>query len=266
MRYGKYELEIDTYEKECVLMNILQNVFLKDKVVILTGATGGIGQVIAKALAARNMRLMLTGRNPGKLQQLAESVRAIGGDAATCIANLFDPEAIDLIINATLTVFGNIDMLINNAGLAQNTAFADVTAEEYDRIVTLNTKAPYFLTQKALPHLLKSDFATVINIASVVAHKGYVQQSVYAASKSALLGWSKSLAAEYYKKNLRVHVISPGGVYTEMVALSRPDLMPDEMIQPEIIADTILFLLEHRHTNAVIDEIGIHRANKEPFL
>lgn len=63
-----------------------------------------------------------------------------------------------------------------------------------------------------------------------------------------------------------MHVISPGGVYTEMVALTRPDLMPDEMIQPEIIADTILFLLEHRNTNAVIDEIGIHRANKEPFI
>ncbi|NLJ71008.1 MAG: SDR family oxidoreductase [Clostridiaceae bacterium] len=247
-------------------MNTLRNNYLKDKVVILTGASGGIGQVIAKALATRNMRLMLAGRNPDKLQQLAESVKAIGGEAEICIANLYNKEAIDLIIDATLEAFGCLDILINNAGIAQNTAFEDVTVEEYDRIFTLNTKASYFLTQKALPHLLKSDFATVINIASVVAHKGYVQQSVYSSSKSALLGWSKSLAAEYYKKNLRVHVISPGGVYTEMVALARPDLMPDEMIQPEIIADTILFLLEHRHTNAVIDEIGIHRANKEPFL
>lgn len=247
-------------------MNVLRKNHLKDKVVVLTGASGGIGQVIAKALATRNMRLMLTGRNPDKLQHLAKNVRTIGGEAAICATNLHDKKSINLILDSTLEAFGSMDILINNAGLAQNTAFEDVTAEEFDRIFTLNTKAPYFLTQKALPYLLKSDFATVINIASVVAHKGYVQQSVYSGSKSALLGWSKSLAAEYYKKNLRVHVISPGGVYTEMVALTRPDLMPDEMIQPEIIADTILFLLEHRNTNAVIDEIGIHRANKEPFI
>ena len=247
-------------------MNVLRKNHLKDKVVVLTGASGGIGQVIAKALATRNMRLMLTGRNPDKLQHLAKNVRTIGVEAAICATNLHDKKSINLILDSTLEAFGSMDILINNAGLAQNTAFEDVTAEEFDRIFTLNTKAPYFLTQKALPYLLKSDFATVINIASVVAHKGYVQQSVYSGSKSALLGWSKSLAAEYYKKNLRVHVISPGGVYTEMVALTRPDLMPDEMIQPEIIADTILFLLEHRNTNAVIDEIGIHRANKEPFI
>lgn len=247
-------------------MNMLRKNYLKDKVVILTGASGGIGQVIAKALATRNMRLMLVGRNTNKLAQLAERVRAIGGEAAICKADLQDNKAVKIILNATLEAFGGIDVLINNAGRAQNTAFEDVTVEEFDRIFTLNTKAPYFLTQKALPYLLKSDFATVINIASIVAHKGYVQQSAYAGSKSALLGWSKSLAAEYYKKNIRVHVISPGGVYTEMVALARPDLTPDEMIQPEIIADTILFLLDHRDTNAVIDEIGIHRANKEPFL
>ena len=107
--------------------------------------------------------------------------------------------------------------------------------------------------------------ASIINICSVVAHKGYPQQSVYAASKHALLGLSKSLANEVFRDDIRVHVISPGGVFTDMVALARPDLTPDGMTLPEDIADIVLFLLEHRAANAVIDEIQVHRTNKEPF-
>ena len=90
-------------------------------------------------------------------------------------------------------------------------------------------------------------------------------QSVYSASKHALLGFTKSLAAEYFKDNIRVHAISPGGVFTDMVRISRPDLTSDGMILSSDIADIVHFLLTHR-TNAVIDEILVHRAGKEPFL
>ena len=130
--------------------------------------------------------------------------------------------------------------------------------------MAINTKVPYFLTQFALPYLRLSAAATVINIASVVAHAGYPQQSVYTASKHALLGMTKSIANELYKKNIRVHAISPGGVYTDMVKISRPDLSPEGMILPEDIAEIVHFFLSHR-TNAVIDEICVHRLGKEPF-
>ncbi|MBO4345112.1 MAG: SDR family oxidoreductase, partial [Victivallales bacterium] len=103
------------------------------------------------------------------------------------------------------------------------------------------------------------------NIASVVSHAGYPLQSAYVASKHALLGLTKSVAAEYYKENIRVHAIAPGGVYTDMVKVSRPDLTPDGMIMPEDIADIILFFLKNRG-NAVVDEILVHRVNKQPFL
>ena len=160
--------------------------------------------------------------------------------------------------------FGKIDTLINNAGVAQNTPFEAVSVAEFDRIMAINTKVPYFLTQFALPFLRKSDAAAVINIASVVAHAGYPQQSVYTASKHALLGMTKSIANELHKENIRVHAISPGGVYTDMVKISRPDLSPDGMIMPEDIAEIVLFFLARR-TNAVIDEICVHRLGKEPF-
>ena len=119
--------------------------------------------------------------------------------------------------------------------------------------------------REALPHLKKSQTAAIVNICSVVSHSGYPMQSIYSASKHALLGMTKSLAREYFKEGIRVHAISPGGVYTDMVKLSRPDLSPEGMITPGEIADIIEFLLVNRG-NAVIDEILVHRVGKEPFL
>ena len=99
----------------------------------------------------------------------------------------------------------------------------------------------------------------------MVGHAGYPLQSAYAASKHAILGFSKSLASEVYKDGVRVHVICPGGVYTDMVKVARPDLTGEGMISAEEIAEIIRFLLTCRG-NAVIDEIKVHRVNKEPFL
>ena len=139
-----------------------------------------------------------------------------------------------------------------------------VSLEEFDKIMAINVRVPFMLTQKALPLLKKSETPTIINIASVVSHAGYPMQSIYSASKHALLGMTKSIAREYYKENIRVHAICPGGVYTDMVKVSRPDLSPDGMIMPQDIADLVWFFLAHR-TNAVVDEILVHRVTKEPF-
>jgi 3-oxoacyl-[acyl-carrier protein] reductase len=154
--------------------------------------------------------------------------------------------------------------LINNAGSAANAPFEKVLLEDFDRIMNINVRVPFFLTQLALPHLKRSAAATIINIASVTAHSGYPQQSVYSASKHALLGLTKSIAAEYYKDDIRVHALSPGGVYTDMVKVTRPDLSPEGMIMPEDIADIVHFFLANRG-NGVIDEILVHRVGKTPF-
>ena len=126
-----------------------------------------------------------------------------------------------------------------------------------------NVRAPFILIRSALPHLRKAR-GRVINIASVVAHKGYPLQSAYAASKHALLGLSKSLANELYEDGVRVHVISPGGVYTDMAKVARPDLSPDGLISAAEVADAVMFLLS-LDKNAVIDEICLHRQGKAPF-
>ena len=207
--------------------------------------------------------VLLGGNNIEKLEAARREVEKF----SPCLVlpgNLTDMDFLARSVAQAAEHFSGIDVLINNAGAAQNTPFEAVTVEEFDRIMAINTKVPYFLTQYALPFLRKSSGASVINIASVVAHAGYPQQSVYTASKHALLGMTKSIANELYKENIRVHAISPGGVYTDMVKISRPDLSPEGMIMPEDIAEIIHFFLTHR-TNAVIDEILIHRLGKEPF-
>ena len=238
---------------------------LRDKVLILTGGGGGIGRAVAVELASCRMNIaLLGGRNVEKL----DAVRAEVEKHSRCMVipgELDDPEFLRRSVKSVADAFGGIDVLINNAGAAQSTPFDKISPEEFDRLMSVNVRAPFFLTQAALPYLKRSASATVVNIASVVAHSGYPLQSVYSASKHALLGWTKSFARECYKDGIRVHAISPGGVYTDMVKLSRPDLSPEGMIVPEEVAEIVHFLLVHRG-NAVIDEILLHRAAKEPFL
>ena len=238
---------------------------LQDKVVVLTGAGGGIGRATAEKLASCGMKTVLFGgNNLEKLQKTRQIVEKYA-ESLLIAGDLTDPDFIERAVTETVRHFGRIDVLINNAGVAQNAAFEDISLEEFDRILAINLRAPFVLTQKVLPYLKKSDAATIINIASVVSHAGYPRQSIYTASKHALLGMTKSLAAEYYKENIRVHAIAPGGVYTDMVKVSRPDLTPEGMILPQDIAGIVHFFLANRG-NAVIDEIIVHRAGKEPFL
>lgn len=237
---------------------------LENKVVLLTGAGGGIGRAIAAKLASIKMKLVLLGgNNLAKLQETAEIVN----QNSSCVVlpgDLTSPDFLAESMEKIRNEFDYADVLINNAGVAQNTPFEDITLEEFDKIMAINVRVPFMLTQKALPLLKKSSSATIINIASVVSHSGYPNQSIYSASKHALLGMTKSIAREYYKQNIRVHAICPGGVYTDMVKISRPDLTPEGMIMPEDVADLAYFFLANR-TNAVIDEILVHRATKEPF-
>ena len=236
--------------------------FLKGKTAIVTGAAGGIGEAISKKLAELGMNLVITGRKAQALEELAVQLPT---KVHCCVGDLQELAFVDQLLAETKAQFGTVDVIINNAGLSHNCPVEEMTPELFDSIMRVNVRAPYFLCQKAVEDLKKSDCATIINICSVVAHKGYPRQSVYAASKHALLGFSKSFANEHYKDGIRVHVISPGSVYTKMIAMVRPDLSPEGMILPEDIADIVGMYLMLRKTNAVVDEIEVHRVTKEPF-
>lgn len=233
-------------------------------VVLITGASGGIGSELALRFAKEGMTLALCGRSEQKLQMLLEEVTALGAEAMLYVGDLTSEDGPETCIRSVVDRFGRLDILINNAGMALSCPLETTSREQFDEIMNINVRTPYFLCQAALPVLMQSERATVLNIASVVGHKGYPLQSAYAASKHALIGMTKSLANEVYDKGIRVHVIAPGAVFTDMVRISRPDLTEEGMILPSDIADIALFLVTHR-TNAVIDEIEVHRAGKAPF-
>ena len=238
---------------------------LQNKVVVLTGAGGGIGRAAAEKLAQNGMKIVLFGGNNRENLKATASIVEKYSSCLVLPGDLTDLEFIRKGVEEVIRTFGQIDILINNAGMAANASFEEVRVEDFDKIMAINVRVPFYLTQQAIPFLKKSGSATIINIASVVAHAGYPLQSAYTASKHALLGLTKSIAREYYQDGIRVHAICPGGVYTDMVKVSRPDLTPEGMIMPEEIADIIWFFLSNRG-NAVIDEIIVHRVNKEPFL
>lgn len=238
--------------------------FLKGKTAIVTGAAGGIGEALCRKLASYGVNLVLTGRRQEALHTLAEELRT-DVRVCECVGDLAQLDFVDEVLRAARENFGGVDVIVNNAGLSHNCTVEEMTPDLFDSIMQVNVRAPYFMCQRAIPDLKKSDCATIINICSVVAHKGYPKQSVYAASKHALLGVSKSMANELYRDNIRVHVISPGSVFTPMIAMVRPDLTSEGMILPEDIADVMGFYLEMRKTNCVVDEIEAHRITKEPF-
>lgn len=234
---------------------------MENKVCIITGAGGGIGSAIAEALFSCGFKLVLMGRNEEKLKRTAN-----GRDCLILPGDICDDNYVKETIEKTVKTYGGIDVLINNAGIAQSKDFAEISMEEYDAIMNTNARAPFLMCKTALPYLQKSSGGTIINIASVTAHHGYALQSAYAASKHALLGFSKALSKEYYQRGVRVHVISPGAVFTDMVKISRPDLTGEGMLLPEDIAETVMYLIKMRKTASVADEIELHRETKEPFM
>ena len=243
---------------------MLNTIDLTGKRALITGAGSGIGRAIALRLAEEGMKLALVGRNAEKLMRTA----ALTGrplDMLVLPVDLTQPRGIDDIMRILEGHFKGLDVLVNNAGMALNRPFEETSEEDYDRIMNLNARVPFVLCRRTLKLLRQSECPTIINIGSVVAHDGYARQAAYAASKHALLGMTKALAKEVYGEGIRVHMISPGGVYTDMIAIARPDLSPEGMIQPEEVAELAAYLATHRG-GAVIDEIRLHRAAKEPFI
>ena len=234
------------------------------KVALITGAGGGIGRALTQRLGAMGFRLALLGRSLDKLRAAAEAAGQREG-ALLMTGDLTDPAFLQGVIGRVVKNFGGLDVLVNNAGICFVKDMEKTGYDEFDAMMRTNVYAPYLLCRDAIAPLRSSDCATILNIGSVVSHRGYPTQSAYGTAKHALLGMTKALAAEVYRDGIRVHIICPGAVNTDMArTVSRPDIDMNALIGVEDIADVAEFLLTHRG-NAVIDEVQLHRIGKQPF-
>jgi len=238
---------------------------LASKVAIVTGASRGIGRAISVALAQDAATVVLAARSIQKLQETADKVTEAGGKAEIVVTELTEEESIKNLVKVTSEKFSRLDILVNNAGVTHSAKLEETATEDWERCMQINARAPFILCREALPLLKKSQAGYIINIASVVGVKGYPLQSAYTSSKHALRGMTISLAEELKGSNIRVHLLCPGGVDTELVQKVRPDIKKDELMQPEEIAELVLYLVTHKG-NAVIDELHIRRATSTPWF
>jgi NAD(P)-dependent dehydrogenase (short-subunit alcohol dehydrogenase family) len=238
---------------------------LSGQVAIVTGASRGIGRAVSVALAQEAATVVLAARSIQKLQETADKVTEAGGKAEIVVTELTEEESIKNLVKVISEKFSRLDILVNNAGVTYSAKLEDTITEDWERCMQINARAPFILCREALPLLRKSQAGYIINIASVVGVKGYPLQSAYTSSKHALRGMTISLAEELKGSNIRVHLLCPGGVDTELVQKVRPDIKKDELMQPEEIAELVLYLVTHKG-NAVIDELHIRRATSTPWF
>ena len=238
---------------------------LEGNVALVTGASRGVGRAISVALAAEGATVVLAGRAVDKLKETSKLVEKTGGKAEIVELELADEESIKNCIKAVGDKFGRLDILVNNAGITHSAKLEETATEDWDICMAVNARGPFIVCRQAIPLLKKSEAAAIINISSVVGIKGYPLQSAYTASKHALRGMSISLAEELKGTNIRVHVLCPGGINTEMVGRVRPDIKKDELIDPAEIAELVVYLVTHKG-NAVIDELRIRRATSSPWF
>jgi len=185
---------------------------LKDKKILITGATGGIGHSLVKKFYELGSVILATGTNEDKLDQLKKEFKNIKIKAF----KLDQHTEIENFINSCHSELGSIDILINNAGITSDNISIRLTEENWKKVIDINLTSTFLMCKHAIKKMLKNKQGKIINITSIVAHTGNLGQANYEASKAGIIGLSKSLAIEYAKKKINVNCISPGFIKTEM--------------------------------------------------
>lgn len=186
---------------------------------LVTGASGGIGSAIAKALAGQGARVALSGTREDALKAVAAE---IGGGTVILPCNLGDAEAVDGLIQRAVDALGQIDILVNNAGVTRDNLVMRMKDDEWDDVIRINLEAAFRLIRAATKPMMKARFGRIITITSVVGATGNPGQANYAASKGGLTAMSKALAQELASRNITVNCVAPGFITSPMT-----DVLPD---------------------------------------
>jgi NAD(P)-dependent dehydrogenase (short-subunit alcohol dehydrogenase family) len=201
----------------------IDNLFRLDgRTAVVTGGTRGIGRAVAEGFAAAGARVVVASRKADACRQTEAELTALGYEALGVPCHLGSTDDVAALVAATVERFGSIDVLVNNAANALTEPFGAFTEAGVDKSLDVNIKGPVFLIQEALPHLTASPHASVINVVSAGAWLYSSNVPIYAAAKAAMVSFTKSMAADFVGRGIRVNALAPGTVDTDMVRNNGP--------------------------------------------
>jgi len=198
---------------------------IRGKIVVITGASSGLGEATARALAKEGAAVVLGARRADRLESLVKEITGAGGKAFALATDVTDRKQVQALVDAAVKKLGGIDVLVNNAGLMPNAPLERLKVDEWDRMIDVNIKGVLYGIAAALPYMKQQKSGHIVNVSSVAGHRVRPGNAVYAATKHAVRALSEGVRLEVKPYNIRTTVISPGAVATELVDhISEPDV------------------------------------------
>jgi 3-oxoacyl-[acyl-carrier protein] reductase len=227
---------------------------LNGKVALITGGSEGIGRATAVRMAAEGAKVVICARRPDVLASAARDIGdGTGADVTALQADVTDPAELEAVFDHAIATYGRIDILVNNAGIwnAEPRRFPELGDAELSRMLDVNLKGAMQVTRSAVVDMVENGWGRVVNVGSTAGVRGEAGHSHYAASKGALLAWSRSLTGELAPSGVTVNVVSPGWVFTDMtrdvltsdyVARIESEIPTQRLTRPDDVAGAVLFL------------------------
>jgi 3-oxoacyl-[acyl-carrier protein] reductase len=224
---------------------------LTGKVALVTGAAQGIGKAVALLLAQRGADIIISDINLEKAEETSKEIATLGRRTMAIRANVAVVEEVEKMVQAIIERFGQIHILINNAGIARDKLLLRMTEEDWDLVLDINLKGTFNCTKAVIRYMSKQRYGKIVNIASVVGEMGNAGQANYSASKAGVIGFTKTIAREFASRGINVNAIAPGYIVTPMTEVlpekAKEDLkrmIPMERLgQPEDVAQAAFFLV-----------------------
>jgi NADP-dependent 3-hydroxy acid dehydrogenase YdfG len=240
---------------------------LKDKVAVITGASRGIGRASALALAAKGVHIVATARNEEQLNALVAECEAHGVKAIAAPADATDSEAVNGVRDAALEAFGQVDILLNNAGVARYAPLTENTVEDYTWMMDVNMKSTFLFTHAFVPGMIERKHGNVIFLSSQAGVAGFPNEAIYCATKHAQVGFANALDGELRPHNVKVSIIAPGGVHTTFAfGTGRTEGQPglDEMLDAEDVAEAVVFAANQSPKSRIL-MVGMRPMNEKRY-
>lgn len=239
---------------------------LQGRVAVVTGGSRGIGRAVALELARRGAKVVVNyNRSPEAAESVVNEIKAAGGEAAAFQADVSETAAAQSLIKFAVDTFGDLHILVNNAGITKDMLIMMMSEEDWDAVLDTNLKSTFNCSKAAVKHMMRKRYGRIINIASVAGQMGNPGQTNYSASKAGQIGFTKALAREVAARNITVNAVAPGFVDTEILSSMAPEVLEAALklvplarkAQPEEIGYAVAFLASDQAAYVTGQALGV---------